>query len=154
MAEPVRKLTFAKDTLGRFLLKHQIGLDWEMVPRNPFWSAEQNAYANHYKVRLYKPDGKEMNLYFSKGTLLKGPPRPEEVMNTLGTDALYYESYEGNLLPWAEDIGLDPDSPETGFMIDEMNQSVKDLKAFLGRKVYGELISLGEKGFLGRKQLV
>jgi hypothetical protein len=138
-----RDLTFEKGTMGRFVLKHRLRLEFQEVPdpRPGRWAKG----ARHYIVRVIDGKGRELNSSFTKGALLEGPPAIEEVLYSMAMDSVMWEQSRGSIDDYANETAQDPDDVEAQYGFAASETVAAGLRVLLGREGYQELLALTGK---------
>jgi hypothetical protein len=135
-----RSFTFAKGTLGRFLLVNRISFAAERVQENPAWR-EHRFPAYHWKLTLTRPDGRTYQGFFSMGTGL-GPYQPtaEQFLQTMVDDSRMYFQALGSLQEYAWEWGFDPSDPKVQEDFERFAESVLGFREFLGPEAFNVLV--------------
>ena len=116
-----------------FVEKHRIRAASEWADANPHM---EDFEGNHFKV-LLRRNGRQMQVYFSKGYGLRGEPTAAEVLDCLASDAYGAgQPFE----PWASELGYDPDSRKAERIYKSTKQQTARLERFLGTALLDELI--------------
>jgi len=124
---------------GEFVEKHEIEMTVEDADSNPNMDSDPKWRANHYLCTLVV-GGKRMEVPFSQGTGIKGPPTVDGVLECLASDCRYVEDVD-SFEEWAENIGFDTDSRRAERTFRECVDQVRELSFLLGGAAYTELLN-------------
>ena len=120
-------------TIKEFTVKYGITMEVEQVEFNPYnltWEG------NHYSIKLIHSNGFKMLTFFSQGYGIKGLPKVDVVLDCLlsDSDALNY-NFDG----WCDNFGLNNDSITAKKTFNQYKKQGKELKRFLGGKLFNNL---------------
>lgn len=129
-------MTASTQNTRQFAEFHRISMTSEKVEANknaPDWKD-----ANHYKVTLRR-GGDEIRTYYSQGFGIQGEPEVAEVLDSLASDASTVENAT-SFEDWAGELGYDPDSRKAEQTYKACKRIAGDLRAFLGKDLYSDLL--------------
>lgn len=154
------EFTFIKGTLQRFIRVHGLSIGWEQVEEHPGWLGRHPAF--HYRIKLRRRDGREIESYYSKGLGLREPPTVEEVLLSAAWDARIYDNAVGGaeffaerhglspadplakVVAYADEFGFDPFDGATQADFKDLEEWALEFKEFLGERAYWELAEIEE----------
>lgn len=93
----------------------------------------------HYLMTLQRGHN-ALEVSFSVGLGWLRAPTAEDVLACLASDAAGVENAAGNFAEWCDEYGYDEDSRKAERIFHTCERQAEELKAFLGKQLYEELL--------------
>lgn len=125
--------------LRSFIDRHGITMRVTETDRNPNMADEAWARtARHWKATLRRGQ-RTMTVPFSQGSAHTEPPEIADVLDALASDSSGLDNAR-SFEEWASEYGYDVDSRKAERIYNAVERQAKKLVAFLGPKLYQELL--------------
>lgn len=128
--------------LKQFVSKHGIKIVSDYADSNPNMP-DARYPMNHYRVTLTRRNEdkkrRQMTLYFSMGTGIKGEPTADDVLDCLASDSAGIENAR-DFDDWCADYGYDSDSRSAERTYKACERQAKRLEKFLGDSLFQVLL--------------
>lgn len=123
-------------TIKEFAEQQNLKLELAQIPfRNDTPSDQWDKEARHFAYRIYATQGdnfgKEIKGYYSQGSLVKGKPEIDDILNALIMDTM---DIDGSFEDWCSNLGYDTDSRSAYKTFELCQEEDKQLRNLLGSK--------------------
>jgi hypothetical protein len=138
-----RRITFARGTVGRFIKKHGIRMQYTQVP--PFMICRKQTHPGEkfFLLTFQKPGGGYMKVPYSQGSGVKGYPEIEEVLGGMASENLIYNEYQ-TPEAFCQAFSVPDEDCEDQFKV--LEGMAERTAEFLGAEAYTEMLEMAQEG--------
>ena len=138
-----RRITFAAGTVGRFIKKHGIRMQYTQVPDFVICRKQTHPGEKFFLLTFQKPGGGYMKVPYSQGSAVQGYPEIEEVLSGMASDNLTYHEYP-TPEAFCGAFSVPEEDCEDQFKI--LEGLVERTSKFLGAQAYEEMLQMVQEG--------